>query len=578
MLSDRSIQFFDTETGKVKSEIRSTDSPEGGRWNALAIASQGHMLAIGGVDDANQQSILEVWRTPQPKPTSAMLQRIHHFPTGDPVKTIACSANGKLIAIANGQKPSAEVLDAATGKTVVSLKLTTNDEDILLYATNRTSYVESLAFSPDGSLLAIGTKLGQAKLFDARTGELVRSLHDQHAKYTDWKTRKPLKSPERAMGTVESLVFSPNGSLLAMCGSSFDDGALYDYDFERFELPTGPGRVKVWDVKTGTLQHDLAGHSHAHAVAFSPDGNLLAGAGSWRIEDHWGTGVTIWDPHTGAKIRVMLNGYNDSTWSVAFSPDSKLVVSGMRMYSRDEKDANATSVVLVPALAGRPLWQQPFSFSTAPRGFSPDGKSVAVLCDKRSIQFLDTETGKAMHEIRSADSGPGGEWNDFAIAPQANLLAIAGTDAQKQGFVEVWGTRSDVPMKSETVDTAAEPVVKAVEKPTEKPAEKPAGPVVTVEKPTGNAFVEISGHVVDEATGKTVPYFFVQRGFLDKKDPAKILWGGWADGRTSANLTGEFRFMLDWSAGDRAGLSPAAISPSQSSPSHPKPARRPTDW
>ena len=55
--------------------------------------------------------------------------------------------NGKS-RVADNWKPSAETLDAETGKTVVSLKLTTNDEDTVLAATERVPAFEvtTLAF------------------------------------------------------------------------------------------------------------------------------------------------------------------------------------------------------------------------------------------------------------------------------------------------------------------------------------------------------------------------------------------------------------------------------------------------
>ena len=56
----RGIRLLETETGKVRHEIRSADSPQDGRWTDFAIAPQGHVLAIGGVDDERKGSV-EIW-------------------------------------------------------------------------------------------------------------------------------------------------------------------------------------------------------------------------------------------------------------------------------------------------------------------------------------------------------------------------------------------------------------------------------------------------------------------------------------------------------------------------------------
>ena len=426
----------------------------------------------------------EMGRSALAATTTAMPKRVRHFTTSPSVKiphsvTIACSADGKLIAIANGNptitaqgggmmrakdnwKPSVDILDAKTGKTVVSLKLSTDDVDALIAATELVSHfeVKALAFSPDGSLLAVGTSIGQVKLFNTRTGldsssvrtgDLVRSLDDKKAKLADKRTPKNWQSPRRAMGRVASLAFSPDGSLLAVCGDSFGDFSIrFDPVASRRAnvKTTGPGRLKVWEVKTGTLKHDLVGYSHAHAVAFSPDGNLLACAGQWRSKSGGGSGVRIWNPHTGTTMRILTTDVNvrSGAWSVAFSPDSELVAIGSQRFfdKHGIRDAGSGGVSLTHVSSGVTQWLQTVPGSARRVAFSPDGKSVAVLCGRRSIRFLETEEGRLMHEIPSADSPQGGRWTDFAIAPQAHMLAIGGVDEDRpvgflrKGSIELW--------------------------------------------------------------------------------------------------------------------------------------------
>ncbi|MHB1037697.1 MAG: WD40 domain-containing protein [Pirellulales bacterium] len=472
----RSIRFLEIATGTMQHEIRPADSQDV-RWYDFAMASQGPLLAIGTVDnkrkgDAQREVGVEVWSTrssdntnapaptPQEKTTTAESKSIKHFTTGASVTTIACSEDGKLIAIANGNptfigsrvkdnwKPSAEILDAGTGKTVVSLKLTTAEEDAVLAATERVSHfeVKALAFSPDGNIVAVGTSIGQVKLFNARTGELVRSLDDEKAKLADKKTPEKWRSLRRAMGSVASLAFSPDGSLLAICGRSFGDFSRVFDSVERLdEFSTGPGRLKVWEVKTGTLKHDLVGHSHANAVSFSPDGSLLASAGSWLNDSESGTGVIIWSSHSGTEIRAIPTEANGGTHAVAFSPNSKLVVISSRTFDKDN-DTSTSAISLLHAGTGIMEWKQTVSGWGQPAAFSPDGRSVAVLCSAKSIRFLDTETGTMKHEIRPADFSQGGRWNDFAIAPQGHMLAIGGVGKEPKGSVEVWDLEGPAPL------------------------------------------------------------------------------------------------------------------------------------
>jgi serine/threonine protein kinase/WD40 repeat protein len=465
----RSIRFLETGTGATKHEIRPADAGQNVLWDDFAIAARGQMLAIGGVNKDRKGSV-DVWstqsndETQEPAAiakgkTTADGSIFHNFITGVAVRTIACAEDGTLVAIANGGptlimrengtsrvsanwKPSAKVLDARTGNTIVSLKLTTALEDAVIAATEKVSHVEvtALALAPDGSLVAVGTSIGQVKLYRSRTGEFVRSLDDEAAKLADNRTPANWQSLRRAMGSVASMAFSPDGSRLAACGESFGDYARAFEKAERLdELATGPGRLKIWDVKTGDLQHDLVGHSHATAVAFSPDGSLLASAGSWLSDSESGTGVVVWRAQSGAKLRTVLTEANGGTQAVAFSPDSTLMAISSLHFDKDKaNDAGTGAISLVHAGSGIVDWRRTLPRSAKPVAFE-DHNVVVVLSDAgQRMWYLDPKTGETLFRIkRSADPHQGGRWNDFAVAKRGRMWAIGGEDAERRGNVEI---------------------------------------------------------------------------------------------------------------------------------------------
>jgi WD40 repeat protein len=168
------------------------------------------------------------------------------------VLSVAFSPDGKLIASGSGeQAPSGipttgevKVWDASTGKEIVPVKGKERDEMRPVY---------SVAFSPDSKMVASADIFGNVLLWEAQTGKRSRALQ---------AFRPGIR--EKDVNSAISVTFSPDGTTLA--------GATVQ-------------GIKLWDVKTGKEAGPVGGPSATvmWAVAFRPDGKVLASAGSKRV-------------------------------------------------------------------------------------------------------------------------------------------------------------------------------------------------------------------------------------------------------------------------------------------------------
>jgi len=406
-------------------------------------------------------------------------QRLHRFErltSGNTVET-AVSPDGKLIAIWNSNptlvmyqdggrvvgdwKSQVQLVDSTTGEVAQKLALTDADEDQIIAGTKQISHVEAtdVVFSPDGKLLAVGTNIGQVKIFRVSTGELVSTLDDEANNQADQKTPAEWQGMKRAMGCVKSLRFSPDGKLLVTSGNSFEDFAEIFDEAISLAIRTRPGRLKIWDVNTASLKHDLVWDMTSHsAIAFSPDGRYLATAGRWHGPgESFGSGVVIWNPRAGTVIHSLIrDNSNGGVTSIAFSPDSKQLVLGTLRF---DDDVRTGGVQLVQVASGTPHWLVSVPEWAGRVQFLVDGKTIAVNCGGRSIRFLDATTGTTRHEISPNDSQKS-RWNDFAIAQQADLMAIVdietATPDDDEAPADVDSPLEEDP-KSETNDDKQQP-------------------------------------------------------------------------------------------------------------------------
>ena len=168
--------------------------------------------------------------------------------------------------------------------------------------------VNSVVFSSDGETIASSSNDRTIRLWNASTGELIKTLKGH-------------------VENVNTVAFSPDGKTIA----SGSGKLLYLGEGEDSGTCVGQ-EIRLWNANTGELIKTLKGHtSVVNSVVFSPDGNTIAsGSGHWMGYEgkaSAGEEVRLWNAHTGELIKT-LTGHKDVVSSVTFSPDGNLIVSG----------------------------------------------------------------------------------------------------------------------------------------------------------------------------------------------------------------------------------------------------------
>lgn len=373
-ISGNIVQMRDVTTGEKKTTV----SVQTQKVASIVYAPDGNTLATA----RKQDNTVYLWDAATGK-SKGTLERIGK----GSVQSFVYSPDGNTIATAGGWNDTVvQLWDAQTGAHKTTLS-------------GHTKRVNSVAYSPNGTMIASGSRDGSVWLWDVVTKKQKAILN-----HTNWfNFLFPWLSP-----SVNAVAYSPDAKTIA--------AVSVDYT------------LQLWDTQTTKLKAILAGHTGpVNSVVYSPDGKTIATAGGQTDNT-----VRLWDAVTG-ETRAVLTGYTHIR-SVAYSPDGKTIATG------GDSRSNALHLWDVPTRKLKTTYTEHTDGTLSSIVYSPDGQTIAAVSLRdNTVRLWNAKTGTHKATFKYANTDSGYDISSVVYSPDGQTIAAGGGHYKNhKGTVSLW--------------------------------------------------------------------------------------------------------------------------------------------